>query len=789
MNHPPDDASKLPSPIPLSSTSTTFPMTSNEDTQLPKVGQQRCYWALLSSDLHFIYLDPVLQYHLEEQAGSLVGKSLLSFVHPDEQKTAENDLGGVLRQNSLHGSITRVRFSRLSRVRRKLGFTGPYVLPFASAEKVTLDEHYMAVDIVINWAADGLVLCFIHATVDIDPVNDNNHIVRSPWTNWCGTPIMTQEQLQILSGRLLVCVPQYSHGRMFQILSNTSGRPLLMSWPPEDPESLYPKLAALANKIDFSQGPNGECSNDCTNPDAKTNCTRRFFGTGEVQGIGAESIYIPHGSVIFACHKLRSSPSQSPSFIRKASSSSTTSIPVTSSATMGYNTSSSYSHPPSHQSNQSSFYDQQHYSLPPLQSSTTLPPPSGYSYMASQHAQYSSYPHSSNAWNSQPATHPSVQNLRGSYWGHGSNYDGQGAPSPLSVNGGAQDNYRPLSPGYSSYSPTTPSSAGPGNDHLNDDNSSPVSGSPPSADVVPPPRRRVSPGSREYARGEGNGSGAGREGRSHGNRPAGVLRCSSCKATTSPEWRKGPSGKKELCNACGLRYARSRAKKEGHVPSSGSRKRKDKILKPAVRDSATPPTSVSSNASSVGPSPTGYSASVASYQPSSTSSYGSASLRRSGASSYDEASFSSGSGSDIYTHRGSLGTPSPSPPAGGVSTAFTHYPSSHHSEHGGHHGAAGRASYYTSSVPSPLASVPPTTLASQTYDDGREASSGRREALPPTPVSVDSRSYYETTVRDSRNTDYPRYDTLDRREERGYERDYERDYEREANRGRGIVSG
>ncbi|KAK7044232.1 hypothetical protein VNI00_007954 [Paramarasmius palmivorus] len=746
-------------------------------------------WALLSANLQFIYLDPVLQYHLEEQAGSLVGKSLLSFVHPDEQKTAEHDLGGVLSQNSLHGSITRVRFSRLSRVRRTLGFDRPlsYVPLFPSAEKVALDEHYMAVDIVINWAADGLVLCFIHATVDIDPVNDNNHIARSPWTNWCGTPIMTQEQLRVLSGRLLVCVPHFSHGRMFQILSNTPGRPLLMTWPPGQ-ELHSRELAALANSIDFSQGPNGECSSDCTNPDAKTNCTRRFSGTGVVQGIQAESVYIPHGSVIFACHKLSSSPSPSPSSIHKASSSTTTSIPIASPAVMGYNTSPSYSLPSSHQSSQSSYYDQQPFSLPPLQSSTTLPPPNSYSYPHSPNHNAQYYSHSSSGWSNQPATHPSVQSLRGNYWGHGSNYDSHNVPPPLSVNGGTHhthDNYRPLSPAaYSSYSPTTPSSVGAGNESLNDDNPSPVSGSPPSTDVVPPPRRRVSPGSREYTRGDG--SGHGREGRSHGNRPAGVLRCSSCKATTSPEWRKGPSGKKELCNACGLRYARSRAKKEGHVPSSGSRRRKDKILKPTVRDSATPPNSVSSNASSVGTSPTGYSAPAASYQ-SSTPPYGStSSIRRS--ATYDD-SFSSGSGSDIYTHRGSLGTPSPSPPAGGASAAY-HYPPSQHSEHGGHHGSTGRASYYSSSVPSPLASVPPTTLSSQPYDESREAASGRREALPSTPVSVDHRPYYETTsVRDSRSIDYPRYDTIDRRDDRSYERDYERDYERESARGRGLVSG
>lgn len=64
-------------------------------------------WSLLSSGLDFIYLDPVLQSHLEEQAGLLVGKSLLDFVHPDERASAEQDLGSVLDSKTLHGSVTR----------------------------------------------------------------------------------------------------------------------------------------------------------------------------------------------------------------------------------------------------------------------------------------------------------------------------------------------------------------------------------------------------------------------------------------------------------------------------------------------------------------------------------------------------------------------------------------------------------------------------------------------------------------------------------------------------------
>ncbi|KXN68384.1 hypothetical protein CONCODRAFT_19010 [Conidiobolus coronatus NRRL 28638] len=36
--------------------------------------------------------------------------------------------------------------------------------------------------------------------------------------------------------------------------------------------------------------------------------------------------------------------------------------------------------------------------------------------------------------------------------------------------------------------------------------------------------------------------------------------CENCGTTNSPEWRRGPSGEKTLCNACGLRYSRLKAK-------------------------------------------------------------------------------------------------------------------------------------------------------------------------------------------------------------------------------------
>jgi len=45
--------------------------------------------------------------------------------------------------------------------------------------------------------------------------------------------------------------------------------------------------------------------------------------------------------------------------------------------------------------------------------------------------------------------------------------------------------------------------------------------------------------------------------------PKGVEKCVTCGKQESPEWRKSERGVKEMCNACGLKLARQRAKEEG----------------------------------------------------------------------------------------------------------------------------------------------------------------------------------------------------------------------------------
>jgi len=45
--------------------------------------------------------------------------------------------------------------------------------------------------------------------------------------------------------------------------------------------------------------------------------------------------------------------------------------------------------------------------------------------------------------------------------------------------------------------------------------------------------------------------------------------CTDCGTLDSPEWRKGPSGPKTLCNACGLRWAKKEKKRTNSTPGQG----------------------------------------------------------------------------------------------------------------------------------------------------------------------------------------------------------------------------
>lgn len=221
------------------------------------------------------------------------------------------------------------------------------------------------------------------------------------------------------------------------------------------------------------------------------------------------------GTVIFACHKVHPSS-------RTATTAQQAMDPI---------------YDPNNYNPQQTqaYYDQNNsYGVPPLSAAPSSAPYNA--YIPQPPSQQVSAPYSPSRWTQQGEIDPSrsnspltplslsVSNLRSASYPPPQGQQWPSQPS-LHMDGSGNSAAHPMSPNY----PYAGSGGGGGRDS-------------PSSDIVPPPRRRVSPGSSSrdaYPPG----------GRSGGNRPVGVLKCSSCKATTSPEWRKGPSGKKELCNA------------------------------------------------------------------------------------------------------------------------------------------------------------------------------------------------------------------------------------------------
>jgi hypothetical protein len=196
-----------------------------------------------------------------------------------------------------------VRYSRLSRVRRLLGHDGSNQWP--DGDKIAVDENYMVVDLITNWVADGLVLCFLHAQVDLSP-EDNNQQQPTDWSNWCGTPYMPPEEVSMLYQRLLMCFPEpnppdFPTTTIFQLLASNPEPSLLISWPPDLP----PHIAPLPLGSEFaSLVQHAGIGNSSEPQDATTNCTRRYRSkrclhhTNSSSLIDVESIFIPHGMFV-----------------------------------------------------------------------------------------------------------------------------------------------------------------------------------------------------------------------------------------------------------------------------------------------------------------------------------------------------------------------------------------------------------------------------------------------------------------------------------------------------------
>ncbi|GAA5909516.1 uncharacterized protein JCM6883_003972 [Sporobolomyces salmoneus] len=728
--HPHDSSSTHNSDsTPFSSTATpsssyfshsqTSPPLSNSD-EIPKLGSIRCYWTVLSPSLDYVYLDPLLEHHLGEQAQQFLGSNLLDFVHPDERDQLAEDLlprpdriAGV-ETAGVFGSVTRLRYSRLVGILRKLGCLEVPTLP--DADKYALDEDYCKVDLTTSWIAgngitrgnsmedgsreqlgQGAVLAFFHVVGDKDHVKNNDQHERGDWTNWCGvqldehryfTPSRCQALVDVLEritsspsrpstaggseeenkSALLASLHGLSSEttdgpppHVFQILDR-NGKTIVSFPTPQDESGRkryeVESYAALAREV--VARPRGAAN-------AKTSCTKRYRSKHPVMKDSIlttiESVVIMYGSITFACFQ-------------------TGGIYLTSAkkTALGLNAASMSPSPAAHDfnledvpatvANPKNFINYNKRPTPylgsppfkrpkievgdssPARSRLAMPLSNGLgsqdskdlsistafnpgSYRPSVEPEYGTnggvsptvasasailgaISSSTSAVNQSDATpSSSAQSTEQQYHPHSSSstfpyFRPQGA-SPASL-------YPPAYPSYSATSPQQrpesqtqgyfpPPASQASSSSANQAQQATPNGPSLATQQYRDPSQDLNPLTQNGANGtsiqNGEAPSAQRELKTRRSRPDGPVfkpgpkACESCGTTESPEWRKGPSGSKSLCNACGLRHARTvaRQKKLAEQAASGippKKKKSKKAAKEGAKFAVTAPPSASS---------------------------------------------------------------------------------------------------------------------------------------------------------------------------------------------------
>ncbi|KAL8276219.1 hypothetical protein RQP46_011380 [Phenoliferia psychrophenolica] len=628
------------------------------------LGRTRCYWAVLSPSLDFVFVDPILHTHLADESPKFVGTNLLDYVHPEEVKNLRKDLvsergpgSGGVESGGVFGSVTRCRYSRVSRIRKLLGCADPPVAPNAS--QYAYDADYLELQITTSWIggpasskdhARGAVLAFFHATADIDASKDNNEQSRSNWTNWCGPnlkdgsyldPVRCQQLLATLMHVTGTTSPEpeatnHDEGpppHVFQILDHAGE--VIVSFPSATAESTKQydpaEYATLAKEV--VARPRGVV-------DANTSCTRRYRSKHPIMKHGTlttiESVVILYGSITFAIFQtggvyLPAAPS--PKTLKA-------SPPLTGIAGLGASHFELENVPPTSapvgpapvvvkrerdlggvlEEGEGTVIKRQRrkrivtgptvgtgtfnsVAQPPLSIATSLP----------VHYTPSLGDHASATGGALSPTVASASAILGSFSSisaqHDNSYDYNRQhqhPDAYHVQSQPQHHLNPA-PNYQShplhqsqyppygnslaqYQQLAPHSY-PSTDYAQASSSSSTSKLPP---LRPMSDGAASPG------GEGSpGSGKSSRAKAEPISKVGPKACESCGIINSPEWRKGPSGVKSLCNACGLRYARSVARKnkieKGEVTPSKKAK--------AAAALAAAATSLSSSATTASPPP------------------------------------------------------------------------------------------------------------------------------------------------------------------------------------------
>ncbi|PWN31348.1 uncharacterized protein FA14DRAFT_140012 [Meira miltonrushii] len=160
----------------------------------------RCYWAVLSTrpadvgnmlnkaNLVFLHLDPTMEESLGYSVESLMGTSALDLVHPNDAKWIEtNILQYVMGSRSEKKVLQCTMKSVLSMGKYVHSSLNDRKLDFSTFTQSKEEDHQLT-DIRMELIGDEMLLCFFHAVEDRSK-QDYNQQDKSQWTNWCETPL------------------------------------------------------------------------------------------------------------------------------------------------------------------------------------------------------------------------------------------------------------------------------------------------------------------------------------------------------------------------------------------------------------------------------------------------------------------------------------------------------------------------------------------------------------------------------------------------------------------------
>ncbi|MCO5613637.1 hypothetical protein L7F22_067915 [Adiantum nelumboides] len=157
-------------------------------------------WAILSTrpsevgglmkkaNLVFLHLDPTMEESLGYSVESLIGTSALDLVHPSEAKRIEMSILQHIFENGSESRMLRCTMKSVLSV-------GKYVhsslndrkLDFSSFAQSKEEDHQLT-DIRMELIGDEMMLCFFHA-VDDRSKQDHNQKDKTHWSNWCETTL------------------------------------------------------------------------------------------------------------------------------------------------------------------------------------------------------------------------------------------------------------------------------------------------------------------------------------------------------------------------------------------------------------------------------------------------------------------------------------------------------------------------------------------------------------------------------------------------------------------------